>query len=156
MHLGVEFLVGDIRALPFPDNSFEIVVCWDVLVHVTEYKKALKELCRVAKRNLLFTCQLTKSNGDFFGKQGAAPYNIFGMSSFLSKLFPSIRLICEYGYMLPDVDVPDEYKTNLNTIVITDKTCSTPTEIKIRNKACIKLNSVEIFSFPSPCLGQGT
>lgn len=139
----VTFLEGDIRNLPFKDNSFDMVVCWDVLVHVVEYRLALQELCRVAKRNIIFTCQLWE-NGDVFGKQGQAPYNVFSIDNFvtfLEELAPSVRLIGEYGYMLPNVEVPRECKVNLNTIVVLDKTQSTPTDIKIRSRTLTLLKS---------------
>jgi ubiquinone/menaquinone biosynthesis C-methylase UbiE len=49
--------IGDITALPFPDNSFDCVSCMEVLEHlpVAVYDKALKELQRVAKEFILVT-----------------------------------------------------------------------------------------------------
>jgi len=137
MHPEVNFIVGDIKNLPFHENCFDIVVCWDVLVHVDNYKRALNELHRTTRKKLIFTCQLTKEKEYLAGKQGAAPYNIFNMDDFLvllESLFPSVELTCGYGYMLPDVDVPAKYVKNLNAIIIADKTRTAPTKIKIRNK----------------------
>lgn len=84
----VNFLIGDVRNLPFGDSSFDIVACWDVLVHVPEYKKALKELYRVSKKYLILTCQLKKEGKTIIdldksyqevGDGRRAYYNIFNM-----------------------------------------------------------------------------
>lgn len=40
---------GDITALSFPDNLFDIIICSHVLEHVPEDQKAMKELYRVMK-----------------------------------------------------------------------------------------------------------
>jgi SAM-dependent methyltransferase len=49
--------LGDIRALPFPDASFDLVLATDVIEHVEDDLSALRELCRVVKpgRPLLVT-----------------------------------------------------------------------------------------------------
>lgn len=41
--------MGDVTRLPFKDNSFDIVICSEVLEHVPDNKKAAKELVRVLK-----------------------------------------------------------------------------------------------------------
>ncbi|MHC4661908.1 MAG: methyltransferase domain-containing protein [Planctomycetota bacterium] len=50
---GFPVVCGDISDLPFPDNSFDTVLCFDILEHVTEDSAALAEACRVAKKNVL-------------------------------------------------------------------------------------------------------
>ncbi|KAF7724044.1 hypothetical protein EC973_001420 [Apophysomyces ossiformis] len=45
----VEFQVGDIHALDFPDNTFDIVHCHQVLQHIANPIQALREMKRVAK-----------------------------------------------------------------------------------------------------------
>ena len=42
-------IVGDIHALPFPDNSIDAIVCIAVLEHVEEPQKAVREIYRVLK-----------------------------------------------------------------------------------------------------------
>ena len=44
---GVEFRVGDIYALDFPDDSFDIVHAHQVLQHLSDPVSALRELRRV-------------------------------------------------------------------------------------------------------------
>jgi len=42
-------IVGDIQALPMPDNSVDAVICIAVLEHVEEPQRAMKEIWRVLK-----------------------------------------------------------------------------------------------------------
>ena len=44
---------ADIINLPFPDHSFDMVICTHNLEHIREPQKALGELIRVAKRRLI-------------------------------------------------------------------------------------------------------
>jgi ubiquinone/menaquinone biosynthesis C-methylase UbiE len=46
---------GDIYKLPFKDNTFDVVVCTEVLEHLDKPKDALKELKRVSKKYLLLS-----------------------------------------------------------------------------------------------------
>lgn len=50
----VSCVSGDIRQLPFQDNSFELVICAEVLEHIPtiDLKKACEELERVAEKEL--------------------------------------------------------------------------------------------------------
>jgi ubiquinone/menaquinone biosynthesis C-methylase UbiE len=50
-----DFLVGDVMGLPFPDRSFDLVVCTEVLEHVEDPAGALRELRRVSRGRLLVT-----------------------------------------------------------------------------------------------------
>jgi len=44
-----EFMVADIRNLPFKDNTFDAVICESVLAFIPDKKKTLAELARVVK-----------------------------------------------------------------------------------------------------------
>jgi SAM-dependent methyltransferase len=50
---GRPFVVGDLEALPFVDQSFDFVYASHVIEHVTEPERALAELARVAPRGYL-------------------------------------------------------------------------------------------------------
>ena len=50
---GVEY--GDIHKLPYKDNSFDYVICSEVLEHVENPIKAMQELKRVTKKRLIIT-----------------------------------------------------------------------------------------------------
>jgi 2-polyprenyl-3-methyl-5-hydroxy-6-metoxy-1,4-benzoquinol methylase len=44
---GLDFQVADVRDLPFPDGSFDLVVCFETIEHVEEPERALAHLRRV-------------------------------------------------------------------------------------------------------------
>jgi SAM-dependent methyltransferase len=44
---GLEILQGDIGALPFPDSSFDLIVCFETIEHVPDGSRALSEFRRV-------------------------------------------------------------------------------------------------------------
>jgi len=47
------FEVTDLRALPYPDRSFDAVVCLRLLPHSVDWRGLLGELCRVASRSVI-------------------------------------------------------------------------------------------------------
>jgi ubiquinone/menaquinone biosynthesis C-methylase UbiE len=53
---------GDIYKLPYKSNSFDLVICTEVLEHLVEPKKAYRELLRVSKKYVL----LSVPNEPFF------------------------------------------------------------------------------------------
>lgn len=52
---GSRFAAGDLLRLPFPDRSFDLVVCMEVLEHLDDPRHGLAELCRVSARYLLLS-----------------------------------------------------------------------------------------------------
>lgn len=48
-----KFVQGDIFNLPFEDNSFDVVYCCNVLLHLPSVEIPIKELIRVAKRLII-------------------------------------------------------------------------------------------------------
>jgi SAM-dependent methyltransferase len=45
--------VADLRVLPFPDASFDAVVCFRLLPHSISWSRLIGELCRVARRSVI-------------------------------------------------------------------------------------------------------
>lgn len=43
------FVVGNVVALPFPDHSFDAVVCFRLLTHCGQWPTLARELCRVSR-----------------------------------------------------------------------------------------------------------
>ncbi|MBI2578010.1 MAG: class I SAM-dependent methyltransferase [Candidatus Wildermuthbacteria bacterium] len=43
------FVAGSVANLPFPDNTFDTVICIETLEHIPDTKKAIAEMVRVAK-----------------------------------------------------------------------------------------------------------
>lgn len=52
-HPDIRFEQADIEKLPFPDASFDTVICTHVLEHILEFRQALSELRRVARKKLI-------------------------------------------------------------------------------------------------------
>lgn len=48
-HFAGDFQVADIHRLPFPDDSFDLVVCFEVIEHIDDQRSAIAELHRVTK-----------------------------------------------------------------------------------------------------------
>lgn len=101
-HVKTPKIQGRIENIPFPDNSFDIVLCCEVLEHLpsTIYEKALKEIQRVAKKYLL----ISVPNGEDLqiGKvkcpNCASSFHVFGhLRSFnlsnMKDLFEFYRLV---------------------------------------------------------------
>lgn len=47
------FEVADLLALPYPDQSFEAVVCYRLLAHSIAWRRLVGELCRVARHRVV-------------------------------------------------------------------------------------------------------
>ena len=56
-HVKAEKMLGSIESLPFPDRSFDLVLCCEVLEHLPfeVYPRALKEIERVAAKYIIVT-----------------------------------------------------------------------------------------------------
>jgi ubiquinone/menaquinone biosynthesis C-methylase UbiE len=62
------YVQGDVRHLPFADKSFDVVICLEVLEHLEreDGEKLLKELERVAKRQVILSTPVGKYKQDVF------------------------------------------------------------------------------------------
>jgi len=57
--------LGDIKQIPYPDNSFDLVICIDVLEHLNleEIPIAIKELIRVSNKYILCSICMVNEYG---------------------------------------------------------------------------------------------
>lgn len=55
MYPDIKIKQGNIYNLPYADNSFDLVLCTEVLEHLEDPEKGLKELVRVAKKYLIIS-----------------------------------------------------------------------------------------------------
>lgn len=55
MHPSFKLIVGDIYDLPYKNNSFDLVLCTEVLEHLAYPKKAFKEIHRVSKKYIVIS-----------------------------------------------------------------------------------------------------
>lgn len=49
----VDYVTGDLLALPFPDGSFDLVTSIRLLAHIDDPDKLMDELCRVARYSVI-------------------------------------------------------------------------------------------------------
>jgi len=86
--------VADAQKLPFPDRSFESLVSSRVLMHVYDWRKAIKEFCRISSKEVIldyppvsgFTFFIPLFN--VFKKMFIAdshPYRIFSLTSIIHE-----------------------------------------------------------------------
>lgn len=47
------FVVGNVIALPFPDRSFDAVICFRLVTHCGRWPELIAELCRVARQAVI-------------------------------------------------------------------------------------------------------
>ena len=50
----VKYIIADARKIPFPDNSFDVIISMDFLEHVTEVQEVVNEISRLLKPGGLF------------------------------------------------------------------------------------------------------
>lgn len=100
----VTFKKASILKLPFSDNSFDIVLCLEVLEHLKDPLEAIKELSRVTKE----CCILSVPNEPLFSifrllggqnilQLGQHPehlhdWNEKSFNNFLKRVFPSVEV----------------------------------------------------------------
>ncbi len=53
-NLQIDYQCGVAENLPYEENTFDVVVCFDVLEHVEDWKKAIGEIYRVLNKNGIF------------------------------------------------------------------------------------------------------
>ena len=47
------FTVGNVINLPYPDDAFDVVICFRLVTHCTRWPELIRELCRVARRAVI-------------------------------------------------------------------------------------------------------
>jgi O-antigen biosynthesis protein len=87
------FVVGDLAALPFADDSFDVVVCFETIEHVPDQERALDELRRVLAPNGLLA--ISSPNRDVY--QEGNPFHTYEytpaeLRSTLGARFANVRL----------------------------------------------------------------
>lgn len=68
---GIAFIKGDVYSMPFPDNSFDVVVLWYILEHVSKPGEAIEDACRVLKEGgtlLVAVPNINSRQARLFGK----------------------------------------------------------------------------------------
>lgn len=57
----IEFRVGDAKHLNYDDQTFDLVFCMSLLIHIPlkTIEKVVSELCRISRKNVLFNLHIT-------------------------------------------------------------------------------------------------
>ncbi len=99
---GLRFLESSCTAVPFPPQSFDVLVAFEVIEHLTDYRAFLDESARVLTREGLFI--VSSPNKCYYAKTraetGPNPYHEheFEAEEFvreLERVFPNVRLLLQ-------------------------------------------------------------
>jgi ubiquinone/menaquinone biosynthesis C-methylase UbiE len=85
-----ELVDGDALALPFPDNSFDVVCEFGVLHHIRDHGRAVAEMCRVARKGVFI------SDSNNFG-QGSGPARLAKQAINAVGMWPLFYLLKTRG-----------------------------------------------------------
>jgi len=107
--LSIHFQTADLEKLPFPDNSFDVVVCSHVLEHIPDFDKGLQEIFRVAKKRVVFAVP-TIMNLCSWVQVGGGQYYLKGPRSFIALPWGCVKMIG--AYMLGREGVDEGYAGN--------------------------------------------
>lgn len=63
-------IVADVRSIPVADNSFDVVLAYEILEHLPfeEFEKCLKELKRISKKHVLISLPYKSTSFELFFK----------------------------------------------------------------------------------------
>jgi SAM-dependent methyltransferase len=108
------FTVGNILDLPYPDRSFDVVVSYRLLPHVTQWKRLIAELTRVAQTAVIVDYPTIRSVNMIaplrfhmkkYFEGNTRPFTVFNESKirneFRSHCFLPVKRVA--GYCLPMV-----------------------------------------------------
>lgn len=70
---------GDVLALDFPDNSFDVVCAFAVLHHVKDHARAVREMCRVARHGVFISDANNFGQGSFAKRTLKQAINALGL-----------------------------------------------------------------------------
>jgi SAM-dependent methyltransferase len=98
----VQFAEGSCAALPVPDGAAGVVVAFEVIEHLSDWRAFLQEVCRVLAPDGLLV--ISTPNKDYYAESrrlsGPNPYHVheFNFAEFVSELkalFPQVDLYLE-------------------------------------------------------------
>jgi len=82
-----EKIVGDIQHYQFPPDSFDAIICWDVLEHLSQPQLALRQFARAIKPGGLVILKLP---------------NVLSLKGLVTKLLPHTFHVLIYRYIYGD------------------------------------------------------
>ena len=95
-----EFLLGDLRALPFEEGSFDLVTCFEAIEHVVEQDAVLDELRRVLRPDGILV--VSSPNREIFtagNRQHVHEYKPDELQAALGRRFAKVRLHRQHAHL---------------------------------------------------------
>jgi len=99
---GLRFIVSSCSAIPFPENSFDLIVAFEVIEHLSDFRAFLEECARTITHEGLFI--VSSPNKRYYAesraKEGPNPFHEheFEAEEFvaeLNRVFPNVRLLLQ-------------------------------------------------------------
>ena len=81
----IDFLVDDASHLPFANESFDIILCSEVLEHIKDDEGAIREIERVLKQNGLLILTVPSDKASPYPGHVRCGYSLYEISSKLTK-----------------------------------------------------------------------
>jgi SAM-dependent methyltransferase len=97
---GLTFEQGDIARLPYPDSSFDLVTCFEVIEHVPDPSAVLGELSRVLGPAGVLA--ISSPNADRYPPGNPHHRREFTTDEFkalLAETFPTVRLLAQHQWI---------------------------------------------------------
>jgi ubiquinone/menaquinone biosynthesis C-methylase UbiE len=88
-----EKILGDIQSYQFPPESFDAIVCWDVLEHLPQPENALRQFARAVKPGGIVILKLP---------------NVLSVKGLITKFFPHYFHVLAYRYFYGKKDAGKE------------------------------------------------
>jgi O-antigen biosynthesis protein len=105
---GIDWDVADVRALSYPDASFDLVVCFEVIEHVDEQDQVLDELARVLAPDGLLV--ISSPNRDRYVPGNPHHRHEFTpdeLRATLERRFPTVRLVAQHAMVASAIGLAD-------------------------------------------------
>ena len=112
----------DITKINLKDESYDVILCNHVLEHVTNYKKALKELNRILTKNgfLILSVPIDRNNKNIFEKKCSSDKErkkVYGQADHLRNFGTDMKKIIEnYSFEVEEVN-GDNYDSKIVPII---------------------------------------
>ena len=141
-NLNLNFIVGDSTKLPFKNDHFDIIVSFETIEHLKEYKKFLGECKRVLKDGGVFICSTPNKRFNSIFCDEMNPYHVIGFNpedfqNLIHNYFPCTKLYGQNNIniirkkCIKTIEelisiVPDNITNRLKKSIINKKSNETP------------------------------
>jgi len=118
----IEGLCGDAHSIPVKDKAFDVVLCNDMVEHVTKPQKVISELMRITKKHLFIGVPLAFSKREIeefkpdLNAERDQHVSIFTPDSFHQMLPVDINITLHYSRSFPVLLLNAAYKRSLGRI----------------------------------------